>query len=127
MRETREQLFQRIRNEPAFEYVVERVIIALSPIFEEIADLEDRLRKAKTLARLTDEDLKRQDDDIDLDYASTIADELVALTSVDEVRALIKQHGGKSLSKLKTKQLIAFTREVQYKISYIKTMSDRNT
>lgn len=124
MIESREQLFQRLQNDPAFEYIIERVIIALAPIFEEIEDLEDRLRRATRLAKLTESDLKTKDSEIDLEFASTVADTLADVTSVEEVRLLIKQYGAKSIPKLKKKKLVAFTREVQYKLSYLKAMSE---
>ena len=124
--ESRDDMIARLTAmSPAYDYTIERLAIAVAPLLEEIEYLESELRKAKHLARLTQKDLKRPDDKMEAGYVLTIANKLADLTSADEVKQLIQQHGAKKLGKLKGKNLIAFGRDVQYKLSYLKAMSEK--
>ena len=124
---TRDDLIARLETHPAYKLILERVVIAIAPLFEEIEELEDLLHKSKHLAALQEEDLKKiPQQKIDVAVASRLAHTLANLTSVTHVRELMAQHGGEDtkLKKFKKKELIGFVRDVQYKLSYIKVTSN---
>lgn len=124
-----EELFQRIANHPAFNYTMERIQIAIAPLFEEIEYLEDANAKLRQLLTLHEDDLKRQDDDIDVEFVTGIAVKLARLTSSDEVNKMVYSFGGKqaTVKTLKKKKLIKLCREIQYKLSYIKVMQEKKS